>query len=64
MKNRPKKKLPEIKRDELARLSFCNSKKLDEISPVDDRGRRKTFVGIGWVEEGPADGTEKARVID
>ena len=26
--------------------------------PVEIDGRRKQWVGIGWVDEGPADGTE------
>lgn len=59
-----KRKLPTITRDELARLSFTNSPKLDKISPVDDHGARKTFVGIGWVDEGPVTGTEKYKVVD
>jgi hypothetical protein len=37
---------------ELRRLAFCNSKELPEV--VNHDGRAKRWVGIGWVEEGPA----------
>jgi hypothetical protein len=50
-----------IKRDELARLAALNSRDLPHL--IDDGGRRKRWVGIGWVDEGSADGTE-VLVID
>lgn len=32
---------------------------IDELpGPVEIDGRSKTWVGIGWVDNGPADGTE------
>lgn len=40
----------------LAWLSMCNSRSLPKL--VNDEGRRKRWVGIGWVDEGPAKGTE------
>ena len=45
-----------IERGELARLAFCNSKKLPNIVEVD--GKRKQWVGIGWVDCGEPHGTE------
>lgn len=36
----------------LARYSFSNSKKLPQY--VNDRGRRLHWVGIGWIDVGPA----------
>lgn len=50
-----------IKRNELARLAFCNSPKLPQV--VNDNGQRKQWVGIGWVVEGPATGGE-TKVVD
>lgn len=50
-----------IKRDELARLSFCNSDRMPQV--VNDNGQRKQWVGIGWITEGPAKGTE-IKVVD
>lgn len=47
--------------DELKRLAFCNSKDLP--NPINLNGRRKCWVGIGWVDEGEADGSEEAVVI-
>jgi hypothetical protein len=41
---------------ELQRLSFCNSKFLPLA--VDIGGRRKAWVGIGWIDVGKAKGTE------
>lgn len=41
-----------IKRSELVRLAFCNSDKLPRA--VNVGGRLKRWVGIGWVDEGPA----------
>lgn len=40
----------------LARLSFCNSRKMPQV--VNDGGRRKEWVGIGWIDVGPATGRE------
>jgi hypothetical protein len=55
-------KQKKITRERLARLAFCNSKELPELISV--QGRRKRWVGIGWVDEGPATGYEHALVID
>jgi len=49
-------KPPTIKRVDLARLAYCNSPKLPQA--INDDGRRKRWVGIGWVDEGPAHGDE------
>lgn len=57
-----KKKIPVIKFSELKQLSFANSEHLP--SPVDVLGRRMTWVGIGWIDEGPVKGDEKALVVD
>ncbi len=32
--------------------------------PVEMRGRKMRWVGIGWVDEGEADGTEPLLVVD
>ena len=40
----------------LQRLAFCNSDRLPKV--INDDGRRKRWVGIGWVDEGKADGSE------
>jgi hypothetical protein len=45
-----------IEFSELQRLSVANSDKLP--SCVDIGGQRHHWVGIGWVEEGPALGDE------
>lgn len=45
-----------IERKKLARLALCDSPDLPPV--VNDDGRRRRWVGIGWVDEGPADGTE------
>ena len=45
-----------ITRTELARLTFCNSRKLPLA--VNDGGTRKEWVGIGWVEAGKPHGNE------
>lgn len=45
-----------ITRSELVRLSTCNSELLPSV--VNDGGVRIQWVGIGWIELGPADGTE------
>lgn len=50
-----------ISRSELARLTFCNSKKLPQV--VNDGGVRKEWVGLGWIEGGKPRGDE-VRVID
>jgi hypothetical protein len=52
--------LPTVRVVDLQRLIFCNSSKLPQV--VDDEGRRKRWVGMGWVDEGLANGTEEARV--
>lgn len=49
-------KRTEITYDELKMLSFSNSKDLPSV--INDGGRRKRWVGIGWVDEGEATGTE------
>lgn len=51
-----------ITRDELCRLSQINASRMPKV--VNDNGERKRWVGIGWVTEGPADGTEQALVTD
>ena len=56
-----KKKSRTIKFSKLQRLSFCNSKKMPLT--VNLNGRRKHWVGIGWVDEGEATGRE-VKVID
>ena len=61
-KTKKKKRQPKtIKRAELCRLAFCNSDKLPTIIEID--GRRKWWVGIGWVDEGAPRGDE-VKVID
>lgn len=45
-----------IQADELRRLAFCNSKKLPQV--VEWEGRRRQWVGIGWVDEGKPTGRE------
>lgn len=45
-----------ITRSELARLAFCNSKKLPLA--VNDNGVRKEWVGVGWIENGEPHGDE------
>jgi len=45
-----------ISRSELSRLAFVNSRLTPQV--VNDNGRRKRWVGIGWVDEGKAKGTE------
>jgi hypothetical protein len=37
-------------------MAAVNSPELPHL--IEDNGRRKRWVGIGWVDEGPADGTE------
>lgn len=58
----PAAPMPEITRRRVARLAFANSKDLPWL--IDDRGRRRRWVGIGWIDEGPALGDEHARVVD
>jgi hypothetical protein len=50
-----------ISRSDLARLTFCNSKKLPLA--VNDGGVRKEWVGIGWIACGKPRGDE-VLVID
>jgi len=50
-----------ITRDELQRLSICNSRKLPRI--VNDEGTRYEWVGIGWINKGKATGRE-IKVVD
>ena len=45
-----------IKFAELQRLAFCNSDKMPSYLEIE--GRRKEWVGIGFVDLGEADGTE------
>jgi hypothetical protein len=47
---------PTISRDDLARLSFCNSIDLPPV--VNIGGERHQWVGIGWVNEGQLHGDE------
>ncbi len=58
MKQKPKT----ISRAELARLSFCNSSKMPQVVNVD--GRKKRWVGIGWVDEGSTKDSRLVRVED
>lgn len=60
-KGKPLTEVFTVKRDALARMAAINSKDLPHL--VDDGGRRLRWVGIGWVDEGPADGTE-VMVVD
>jgi hypothetical protein len=46
----------EIKREELARLAYLNSKRCPEV--INDGGVRKRWTGIGWVSEGALKGDE------
>jgi hypothetical protein len=48
MKSKPKT----ITREELSRLSFCNSSRLPRKANID--GRLMEWVGIGWIDLGPA----------
>ena len=50
-----------ITRSELARLTFCNSKKIPLA--VNDGDVRKEWVGIGWIVSGKPRGNE-VLVID
>ena len=54
---KPTKSKNTITREELSRLSFCNSKKLP--TKISDNGIVKEWVGIGWIEldEKPKDDT-------
>lgn len=45
-----------IARNLLIRLSIINSKHMPTV--INDRGIRKQWVGIGWVDEGELDGDE------
>ena len=45
-----------IKIETLERLAFCNSDELPQV--INDEGRRKRWVGIGWIDEGQATGSE------
>lgn len=54
-----KKKKPERevwKFSKFERLSFCNSNKLAGYFEIN--GRRHEWVGIGWIDLGPARGNE------
>jgi len=48
MKKIRKKRRKTIKRDELHRLSYCNSAKLPRF--INDEGVRKEWIGIGWID--------------
>lgn len=52
-----------ITRSELARLAFCNSDKLPHIVAM-PKMRRMEWVGIGWIDVGPATGTEVVLIED
>ena len=56
-----KKRHKTITRSELCHLAFCNSRRLPQV--INDDGRRKQWVGIGWIDEGKATGTE-VKVVD
>jgi hypothetical protein len=43
-------------------LAFLNAKSMPKV--ISMGGVRKQWVGIGWVDEGPADGTETLVLID
>jgi hypothetical protein len=58
----PPKGRKTIEFSKLQRLSVTNSDKLPDT--VDICGRRRHWVGIGWVEEGPALGNEVIVVQD
>ena len=45
-----------ITQSELARRAFCNSKDLPQV--INNGGTRFEWVGIGWIEAGPAQGDE------
>jgi len=45
---------------EFERFQFCNSPKLPQL--INDNGRRKRWVGIGWVDEGELQGNETSIV--
>jgi hypothetical protein len=45
-----------ISRDKLCRMMVESKDKLPSPAAIDCR--RKMWVGIGWIDEGPADGTE------
>ena len=57
-----KKRAKTIKRAELCRLAFCNSDRLPQV--INDGGVRKQWVGIGWVNDGRANGTEEVVVVE
>lgn len=50
------KKRETIKFAEFKRLEFCNSHKLP--TTIEHNGRRMHWIGIGWIDEGPAKGDE------
>lgn len=57
-----KKQRRTITRSEVCRLAFCNSERLPLI--INDDGRRKHWIGIGWVDEGAATGSETKVIED
>lgn len=59
---KPKEEQRKVKRADIARMSFTNSPRIPKT--VNDGGRRKRWVGIGWVDEGPANGREAAVLED
>lgn len=50
------KKPRTMKLSEVSILAFCNSKKLPLF--VNFGGKRKQWVGIGWIDAGPLTGRE------
>lgn len=58
--SRPNRTQKTIARGELARLAFCNSKRLPHVINLD--GERHQWVGIDWVNEGELRGDE-TRVV-
>jgi hypothetical protein len=53
---------PSISAEDLSRLAALNSKDLPHL--INDNGCRKRWVGIGWVDEGDADGSETKVVYE
>lgn len=61
MRAKKKKKRKTIKLSQLQRMAFRNSPKMPQV--VNHDGVRKEWVGIGWIDCGPATGRE-VKVIE